>query len=114
MTEKLENCPMCGEGSSKFWLYDFQRCNGCGHDGMNIGFNRMEHTPAVKDMMRERTLGPDGWLIINPSGKRRVVDASKWDASKAEFWISGEIPDGTQVFPLNRGEPISITTPYAL
>lgn len=51
--EKLEYCPQCGQ-TGKFWHYDFQRCEGCGYAGMQVGFKPMAQSEAVKEMLRER------------------------------------------------------------
>jgi len=49
-------------------------------------------------------------FIVNKPGKRSVVDAKKYRADKAEFWIDGQIPNGCSVVPLYPGEKITEVT----
>ncbi len=51
MTERRENCPGCGEGNFKFWLYDSQTCTVCDHGRENVKLRKMKRTPEMEAML---------------------------------------------------------------
>ena len=52
---------------------------------------------------------PEAWVVEKP-GKRTVVDAKKYNASKPKFWLDGKMPEGYSVTPLYPGKKITEVT----
>lgn len=72
---------------------------------MKVRFKPMKQTEIGRELMRDRGVAPDAWLVIKPNGKRDVLDAKEWDATSASFWLDGKPPEGTEIYPLYRTTP---------